>query len=78
MNKLPLFTPYSEVPISPTMKISLKQLHELISDAYAVCVNDILYFVGYDTDDDPYISTNDGEDYVDLSQVDGDIIVDKS
>ena len=56
--------------------ISLEQFHDLLADAYAVCVNDTLYFVGYDTDDNPYIANNDGEDYVDLSTVDGDIELD--
>ncbi len=32
--------------------------------------------MGYDTDDNPYIADNDGNDYVDLSTVDGDIEVD--
>ena len=56
--------------------ITLNQFHDLLADAYAVCVNDTLYFVGYDTDDNPYIADNDGEDYVDLSTVDGDIELD--
>lgn len=56
--------------------ITLEQFHNLLADAYAVCVNDTLYFVGYDTDDNPYISDNDGNDYVDLSSVDGDIELD--
>jgi hypothetical protein len=55
--------------------ITLEQFHELLADSYAVCVNDTLYFVGYDTDDNPYIADNDGNDYVDLSEVDGDIEV---
>ena len=55
--------------------ITLDQFHDLLADAYAVSVNDTLYFVGYDTDDNPYISDNDGNDYVDLSTVDGDIEV---
>ncbi len=55
--------------------ITLEQFHDLLADAYAVCVNDTLYFVGYDTDDNPYIADNDGNDYVDLSTVDGDIEV---
>lgn len=59
------------------MKITLEQFHQLLEDAYAVSVNDTLYFVGYDTDDNPYISDNDGNDYVDLSTVDGDITIDK-
>ena len=56
--------------------ITLNQFHDLLADSYAVCVNDTLYFVGYDTDDNPYIADNDGNDYVDLSTVDGDIEVD--
>jgi hypothetical protein len=59
------------------MNITLEQFHELLADAYAVSVNDTLYFVGYDTDENPYIADNDGEDYVDLSTVDGDITIDK-
>lgn len=55
--------------------ITLEQLHDLLGDAYAVCVNDTLYFVGYDNDGNPYISDNDGDDFVDLSTVDGDIEV---
>jgi len=60
----------------PNTTITLNQFHNLLADAYAVCVNDILYFVGYDVDDNPYIADNDGQDYVDLSTVDGDIEVD--
>ena len=56
--------------------ITLNQFHNLLAEAYAVCANDTLYFVGYDTDDNPYIADNDGQDYVDLSTVDGDIEVD--
>ena len=58
--------------------ISLETFHNLLSEAYAVTVNDTLYFVGYDTDDSPYISDNDGNDYVDLSSVDGDIQLDET
>ena len=58
-----------------TMNITLETFHELLADCYAVSVNDTLYFVGYDTHDNPYISDNDGQDYVDLSTVDGDIEV---
>ena len=56
--------------------ITLEEFHTLIADSYAVSVNDTLYFVGYDTDDNPYIADNDGNDYVDLSTVDGDIELD--
>ena len=59
-----------------TQTISLDQFHDLLAYSYAVCVNDTLYFVGYDTDDNPYIADNDGNDYVDLSTVDGDIELD--
>ena len=41
--------------------ITLEQFHDLLADAYAVCVNDTLYFVGYDKDDNPYIADNDGD-----------------
>ena len=56
--------------------ITLEQFHDLLADAYAVSVNDTLYFVGYNTEDDtPYIADNNGDDYIDLSTVDGDIEV---
>jgi hypothetical protein len=54
--------------------ITLNQFHELLADSYAVSANDTLYFVGHDTDDNPYIA-NDREDCVNLSTVDGDIEV---
>jgi hypothetical protein len=54
--------------------ITLNQFHELLRKCYAVSVNDILYFVSYDIHN-PYIADNDGQDYVNLSQVDGDIEV---
>lgn len=53
--------------------ITLDQFHNFLEDCYAVTANDTLYFVGYDTDGQPYIADNDGGDYVDLSSVDGDI-----
>ena len=54
--------------------ITLEKFHELLAQSYAVCVNDTLYFVGYDASTGaPYIANNDGEDYVDLSSVDGTI-----
>ena len=56
-----------------TTKITLDQLHQLVGEAYAVCLNDTLYFVGYDDNDYPYIADNDGYDYVSLAEVDGDI-----
>ena len=56
--------------------LTLQDFHNHLADSYAVCVNDTLYFVGYDTDDNPYIADNNGDDYVDLSTVDGDIEVD--
>ena len=59
------------------MNISLQQLHQLLADVYAVSVNDTLYFVGYDEDGNPYVADNDGNDYVDLSTVDGEINIDK-
>jgi hypothetical protein len=55
--------------------ISLEQLHGILSDAFAVCVNDTLYFVGYDNDDIPYIADNDGQDLVSFEEVDGYISV---
>lgn len=59
------------------MIITLDQFHSLLHQSYAVCVNNVLYFVGYDEEENPYISTNDGEDYIDLSSVDGDITLDE-
>ena len=59
------------------MNITLQQLHQLLADAYAVSVNDTLYFVGYDEDENPYVADNEGNDYVDLSTVDGEINIDK-
>jgi len=56
--------------------ITLEKFHDLLADTYAVSVNDTLYFVGHDTDHNPYIADNDGNDYVDLSTVDGDIELD--
>ena len=56
--------------------ISLETFHDLLGDAYAVSLNDTLYFVGYDNDGNPYVSDNDGCDYIDLSSVDGDIELD--
>jgi hypothetical protein len=52
------------------MKTTLEQFHNLLADAYAVCVNDTLYFVGYDNDDVPYISDSDGEGFVSFGKVD--------
>ena len=40
--------------------ISLEEFHDLLGLAYAVSINDTLYFVGYDTDGDPYTADNDG------------------
>ena len=56
--------------------ISLEEFHDLLGKAYAVSVNDTLYFVGHDDEGNPYTAGNDGEDYLDLSSVDGDIEVD--
>ena len=56
--------------------ISLEEFHDLLGLAYAVSINDTLYFVGYDTDGNPYTADNDGDDYLDLSSVDADIQVD--
>jgi hypothetical protein len=58
----------------PKMKqtISLEQFHNALSECYAVCVNDTLYFIGYD-DEIPYISDSAGEDRIDLDTIDGDI-----
>jgi hypothetical protein len=56
--------------------ITLDQFHDLLSESYAVSLNDTLYFVGYDSDDGPYVSDNDGGDYINFSSVDGDIELD--
>jgi hypothetical protein len=53
---------------------TLEQLHEALSDAYAVDLNDTLYFIGYD-DEGPFVADNHGDDYVSLAEVDGDIEV---
>ena len=58
-----------------TTTITLEQFHDLLGDAYAVSLNDILYFVDYN-DGNPYVSDNSGDDYLDLSSVDGDIELD--
>jgi hypothetical protein len=59
--------------------ITLDQLHDLFSEAYAVCVNDTLYFVGYDAETDvPYTADNDGDDYVEYDSIDGDIEMEES
>jgi hypothetical protein len=63
----------TEPPMTNTT-ITLDQFHDLLKDAYAVSVNDTLYFVSYDTDGF-YISDIESDDYVDLSTVDGDIEV---
>ena len=55
--------------------IPLEKFHELLGKVYAVCVNDTLYYVGYDDSDKPFIADNDGHDYVSLAEIDGDIEV---
>ena len=57
------------------MNITLEQFHNLLDYAYAVTVNDNLYFIGYDTFNNPYVADNNGDDYIDLSTVDDDIKV---
>jgi hypothetical protein len=66
---------YSQANQTALATITLEQFHSLLADACAVCANDTLYFVGYNTDNNPYIADSDGQDYVDLSTVDGDIEV---
>lgn len=52
--------------------ISLSTFHKLLTEAYAVVLNDTLYFVSYDIEaGSPYVSDN-----YDLSSVDGDIEID--
>jgi hypothetical protein len=55
--------------------IPLEKFHELLGKVYAVCVNDTLYYVGYDDSDKPFVADNHGDDYVSLAEVDGDIEV---
>lgn len=54
-------------------EITLEQFHDMLSDSYAVSVNDTLYFVGYDTDESPYVADNDNQDRIDFDTVDGSI-----
>lgn len=54
-------------------EITLGKFHDLLSDCYAVSVNDTLYFVGYDVDGSPYVADNDNQDRIDFSEVDGSI-----
>jgi len=54
--------------------ITLEQLHDLLGFAYAVDLNDTLYFIGHD-DEGPFVADNHGDDYVSLAEVDGDIEV---
>jgi hypothetical protein len=54
--------------------ITLEQLHDALDNAYAVCLNDTLYYVGYD-DEGPFVADNHGDDYISLAEVDGDIEV---
>jgi hypothetical protein len=54
--------------------ITLEQLHNLLEQAYAVDLNDTLYFIGYD-DEGPFVADNHGDDYISLAEVDGDIEV---
>jgi len=55
--------------------IELDVFHSMLADAYAVVVGDTLYYVGYDNEDQPYVADNDGNDRLELSEVDGDIQV---
>jgi hypothetical protein len=62
---LPEYTP---------QEITLEQFHEMLSESYAVSVNDTLYFVGYDIEtESPYVADNDNQDRIDLDTVDGSI-----
>jgi hypothetical protein len=67
----PSFT--MSLPEYTPQEITLEQFHEMLSDSYAVSVNDTLYFVGYDTDGSPYVADNDNQDRIDLDTVDGSI-----
>ena len=55
--------------------IALDVFHSMLANAYAVVVGDTLYYVGYDNEDQPYVADNDGNDRLELSEVDGDIEV---
>jgi len=55
--------------------IALDVFHSMLANAYAVVVGDTLYYVGYDNEDQPYVADNDGNDRLELSEVDGDIQV---
>lgn len=63
------------VPLDEARTIPIEKFHELLGEAYAVCVDDTLYYVGYDDNDEPYIADNDGQGYVSLAKIDGDIEV---
>jgi hypothetical protein len=56
--------------------ITLEQFHEILNNAYAVDVNDTLYFLGHD-DDGPYVADNKflNVESFSLAEVDGDIEV---
>lgn len=58
-----------------TKNITLEKLHSLLNEAFAVCLDGTLYFVGHDTEDNIFVADNDGENRIDLSEVDGDIEV---
>lgn len=53
--------------------ISLDQFRNLLSDSYAVCMNDTLYYVDFDMENNPYIATNVYGDYFELFMIDSDI-----
>ena len=57
-------------------EITLEHLQNLLSEAYAVEVNDTLYYVGFDEDGNPYTADSDGQDMIEYDQVDGEIIYD--
>ena len=56
--------------------IPLQQFHNLLSDAYAVTINDYVYIVSCDSFGD--WTASDGDDTVNLSSVDGDIEIDET
>lgn len=55
--------------------ITLEQFHDLLANAEVVCMNDILYHVGYDNNKNPYVCHTDGSNFTDLRTVDGEIEV---
>lgn len=58
--------------------ITLNEFHRIVSEAFAVCANDTLYFVGHDDDDCLYVGDDNNDVRIELAEVDGDIEVGES